>query len=404
MVADPELPASWRKTFMTLWLGCFMTGLNFSMTMPFMALYIETLHPYGKFELNLYAGLAFAVTYLAQAIVSPLWGNLADQKGRKLMCLRASGVMTFTIFAVGLVHHAWTIVLLRFVQGAFSGYINNATAFMAGETPHNRSGAVMANMMTANVTGNLLGPLVGGLLAGFAGYRVTFFVCGAMMGIVFLLTLFNTKEHFTPISAKKMKPMKEIFAQLENKQLIIAMFITTLFIQSALMSIAPIVSLLVKSLMHGTGNVSFVSGVVAAMPGFGTLLVASRLGVKMDKIGPLKVLVFGLVAAMVVFLPMYFVTSPWSLGFWRFLLGIANAALLPAVQTVLTVSVPREAFGRIFSYNQSFQAAGAMLGSMMGSLISGLFNYQAVFLVTAALMALNLFLIWKVHRPLENEK
>ena len=172
MVADPELPASWRKTFMTLWLGCFMTGLNFSMTMPFMALYIETLHPYGKFELNLYAGLAFAVTYLAQAIVSPLWGNLADQKGRKLMCLRASGVMTFTIFAVGLVHHAWTIVLLRFVQGAFSGYINNATAFMAGETPHNRSGAVMANMMTANVTGNLLGPLVGGLLAGFAGYLI----------------------------------------------------------------------------------------------------------------------------------------------------------------------------------------------------------------------------------------
>ena len=68
---------------------------------------------------------------------------------------------------------------------SFSGYINNATAFMAGETPHNRSGAVMANMMTANVTGNLLGPLVGGLLAGFAGYRVTFFVCGAMMGIVF---------------------------------------------------------------------------------------------------------------------------------------------------------------------------------------------------------------------------
>ncbi len=41
---------------------------------------------------------------------------------------------------------------------------------------------------------------------------------------------------------------------------------------------------------------------------------------------------------------------------------------------------------------------------MMGSLISGLFNYQAVFLVTAALMALNLLLIWKVHRPLENEK
>ncbi|MBD5069922.1 MAG: multidrug efflux MFS transporter [Lactobacillus sp.] len=398
MATEAKQPASWRKTFITLWIGCFMTGLNFSMTMPFMALYIETLYPYGKFELNLYSGLAFAVTYLAQAIVSPLWGSLADQKGRKLMCLRASGVMTFTIFAVGLVHHAWTIVLLRFIQGAFSGYINNAVAFIAGETPHERSGSVMANMMTANVTGNLLGPLVGGLLAGFAGYRVTFFVCGAMMGIVFLLTLFNTKEHFTPIPAKKMKPMKEIFRQLENKNLIFTMFVTTLFVQSALMSIAPIVSLLVKSLMHGAGNVSLASGIVAAMPGFGTLLVASRLGVKMDSVGPLKILTLGLVAATLVFIPMYFVSSPWTLGFWRFLLGIANAALLPAVQTVLTISVPREAFGRIFSYNQSFQAAGSMIGSMMGAFISGIFDYQAVFVVTAMLMFINLILILKMRR------
>lgn len=403
METTEKLPSSWKKTFITLWIGCFMTGLNFSMTMPFMSLYIETLHPYGKFELNLYSGLAFAVTYLAQAIVSPIWGNLADRKGRKLMCLRAAGVMTFTIFAVGLVHHAMTIIILRFVQGAFSGYINNATAFMASETPHSRSGSVMSNMMTASVTGNLIGPLVGGLLAGWAGYRVTFFVCGAMMGIVFLLTLFNTKEHFTPVEATKMRPIKEIFATLENQKLIVVMFITTLFVQAALMSIAPIISLLVKELMHGQGNVSFVSGIVAAMPGFGTLLVASRLGVKMDRIGPLKILVIGLAAATLVFIPMYFVSSPWSLGMWRFLLGIANAALMPAVQTLLTISVPDEAFGRIFSYNQSFQAAGSMIGAVLGSIISGLFDYQVVFLVTACLMLCDLLLVWSVGSPFKKE-
>ena len=42
MVADPELPASWRKNFYDPLARVFYDGTEFSMTMPFMALYIET--------------------------------------------------------------------------------------------------------------------------------------------------------------------------------------------------------------------------------------------------------------------------------------------------------------------------------------------------------------------------
>ena len=104
------------------------------------------------------------MTFIAQAIVSPFWGSLADQKGRKLMCMRASGVMALTI---SLTEHAIYIVIMRFIQGAFSGYINNATALMAGETPHEKSGWVMSQMMTAGTAGNLVGPLLGGALSSF---------------------------------------------------------------------------------------------------------------------------------------------------------------------------------------------------------------------------------------------
>ena len=54
------------------------------------------------------------------------------------------------------------IICMRFLQGLFSGYINNATALMAGETPHQRSTRVMSQMMTAGTAGNLVGPLIGG--------------------------------------------------------------------------------------------------------------------------------------------------------------------------------------------------------------------------------------------------
>ena len=90
-------PAGWHKAFYTLWLGCFITGMGYSMTMPFVSLFISDLGNYSKLQINLYSGLAFAMTFIAQAIVSPYWGSLADRKGRKLMCMRASGVMAITI-------------------------------------------------------------------------------------------------------------------------------------------------------------------------------------------------------------------------------------------------------------------------------------------------------------------
>ena len=185
---------------------------------------------------------------------------------------------------------------------------------------------------------------------------------------------------------------------MKNRRLIFFMFATTLLVQMSLMSISPIISLLVKQLMHGVGNVSFVSGIVAAMPGFGTLLVASRLGNKMDEVGPLKILMLGLILATCLFVPMYFASSPVSLGGLRFALGMANAAMLPAVQTVLTTSVPHEAFGRIFSWNQSFQAAGGMFGPMIGSSVSSIFSYQSVFLATAIFVFIDFWIVFSVRK------
>lgn len=392
-LANEHFPTGWHKTFYTLWIGCFITGMGYSMTMPFISLFINELGNFSRFQLNLYSGLAFAMTFISQAIVSPYWGSLADRKGRKLMCMRASGVMAVTIFLTGLSTNVWMIIILRFLQGAFSGYINNATALMAGETPHSKSGWVMTAMMTAGVTGNLVGPLLGGVLSGWFGYRIPFFITGFLMLAVFFATWFITKEHFTPITKQALKPMSELMHQIPNVKLIVVMFITTMIVQSSVMSIDPIVSLYVKELMHNHGNIALVAGVVAATPGLGNLVAASKVGHTMDKIGPVKVLITGLLVATILFIPMIFTKSPWHLAFWRFLLGLANAALLPAAQTILTLDVPQEAFGRVFSYNQSFQAAGSVLGSMMGSMISGLYSYPAIFAVTGLTLLVNLLLV-----------
>ena len=78
------------------------------------------------------------------------------------------------------------------------------------------------------------------------------------------------------------------------------------------------------------------------------------------------------------YFPQGFVSSVWTLGLLRFMIGISDGALFPTVQTLLSKNTPRELTGTIFSWNQSFQAAGSMLGSLLGGAVSGWFDESLV--------------------------
>lgn len=386
---------TWQKNLIVLWFGTFMAGIGFSLVMPFMSLYIDSLGSYSNQQLNFWSGITFSSTFLITAIVSPLWGRLADQKGRKLMLLRASLGMAIVISLMGNVGNVYQLIGLRLLQGVFSGYISNATALVATGTPREKSGQVLGTLATGAVTGNLLGPLVGGVTASIFGYRLTFFITGSILFLVFLLSLFFVHEEFTPVEKNDMLPAKEIFHSLKYPHVVIGMFVTTLIIQASNNSISPIISLYIRQLMHNHGNVTLVSGIIASIPGIATLIAAPRFGRLGDKIGSEKILGIGLIFAMLVFLPMSIVTNVWQLAFLRFLVGISDACLLPAVQALITKYSPQEAAGRIFSYNQSFQAAGNVVGPMIGSSVSSIFGYRGVFISTSALVLTNYLL---VHR------
>lgn len=383
----------WEKNLIVLWCGTFMAGIAFSLIMPFLSLYIDTLGNFSKAELNFYSGITYSATFLVMAFISPLWGKLADRKGRKLMILRASLGMAIVIALMGAVTNVYQLIFLRLLQGVFSGYVSNSNALVATETPKEHSGKALGILITGNVTGTLFGPLFGGFVAANFGYRVTFLITGSILFAVFLLSTFLVHENFVPVKKSAMKSAKEIFQELPNRRVIIGMLLTTMLIQLGNFSISPILSLYIRQLMHYHGPVTIVSGIIASLPGFSTLIAAPRLGALGDKIGMEKILMFGMLAAAAVYLPMAFAVNVWQLGILRFLIGITNAALLPAVQALLAKDSPASATGRIFSYNQSFQALGNVSGPLVGSVVSGIWNYNSVFISTALIIFLGFFLV-----------
>lgn len=192
--------------------------------------------------------------------------------------------------------------------------------------------------------------------------------------------------------------MREVVTSLKNPKLVLSLFVTTLIIQIATGSIAPILTLYVRELAGNVSNIAFISGMIASVPGVAALLSAPRLGKLGDRIGPEKILITALIFSVLLLIPMSYVQTPLQLGILRFLLGAADGALLPAVQTLLVYNSTNQIAGRIFSYNQSFRDIGNVTGPLMGAAISANYGFRAVFLVTAGVVLFNAVYSWNSLR------
>ncbi|MCY0880904.1 MAG: MFS transporter, partial [Firmicutes bacterium] len=92
----------WRRTLYILWAANFIMMAGMSLVIPFLPIYIEHLGVHPLSAVERWSGIVFSGTFMISAFVQPLWGKLADRKGRKLMLVRSSLGMAFFMAAMGL--------------------------------------------------------------------------------------------------------------------------------------------------------------------------------------------------------------------------------------------------------------------------------------------------------------
>ncbi|MEX5410125.1 multidrug efflux MFS transporter [Atlantibacter hermannii] len=382
---------SWKVNLISVWFGCFFTGLAISQILPFLPLYVAQLGVTSHEALSMWSGLTFSVTFLVSAIVSPMWGSLADRKGRKLMLLRASLGMAVAILLQAFATNVWQLFFLRALMGLTSGYIPNAMALVASQVPRERSGWALSTLSTAQISGVIAGPLMGGFLADWVGLHWVFLLTAGLLMVSFVVTLLFIKEGVRTVVTKDQRLSgKAVFASLPYPGLIVSLFVTTLVIQLCNGSVGPILALFIQSLAPDSGNIAFLSGLIAAVPGVSALMSAPRLGKLGDRIGTARILMATLIVAVALFFAMSFVTNPVQLGILRFLLGFADGAMLPAVQTLLLKYSSDQITGRIFGYNQSFMYLGNVVGPLMGAGVSAAAGFRWVFIATALVVLINI--------------
>ncbi|WP_412080096.1 multidrug efflux MFS transporter [Streptococcus gallolyticus] len=374
------------------WLGNFFTGASFSLVMPFMALYVEQLGA-PKNKVEWYAGLAVSLSALTSALIAPVWGRLADRYGRKPMMVRASLMMTFTMGGLAFVPNVFWLLVLRILNGLFSGYVPNSTALIASQAPKNRSGYALGTLATGVIGGSLVGPLLGGVLAEILGIRQVFLLVGFILLICNLMTVFLVKEDFQPVTKAEALSTRELFSSIKDKQILIGLFVTSMIIQVSAQSIAPILTLYIRHLGQ-TENLMFVSGLIVSALGFSSMLSSSTLGKIGDRIGNHRLLLIALFYSFSMYVLCALAQNSLQLGIVRFLYGFGTGALMPSINSLLTKITPREGISRIFSYNQMFMNMGQVIGPFIGSAIATGLGYRSVFYVTSLIVFVNF--VWSL--------
>ncbi|HEY0296374.1 MAG TPA: MFS transporter [Bordetella sp.] len=388
---------NWQRNLLVCLFGSFSTILGMTLMLPFLPIYVEQLGVHGHAAIVQWSGVAYGAAFVTAGLVAPLWGHLGDRYGRKSMLIRASLGMAICVSLMGLCTNIWQLVGLRLLIGLAGGYSSGSTILVAVQTPRERSGWALGLLSSGVMAGNLVGPLVGGVLPQLIGLRATFWAAGALISITFLATVLLVKE--APRAAKKAVPKAAgagTWSQIPRKQVVIAMLATGLLLLFANMSIEPIITVYVSTLVSDPRQVTLVAGLAMSAAALGSILSASQLGRLADRIGHSSVIVYALAVAALLLIPQAFVTAGWQLVVLRFLMGLALGGLLPCIAAVIRHNVPEHGVGAMLGYSISAQFTGQFVGPVAGGFIGGHIGMRAVFLATSALLLLGSVYNWCV--------
>lgn len=376
----PASPVDWRRNLIVLSVVQVFSTLGFSLIFPFLSLYVRELGVRTSGSLEFWAGMAFSMQALTMMIASPIWGVIADRSGRKLMLERATLGGAVLLAAMGFAQNAEQLVFLRALQGATTGVIAANNALVAAQVPKEQSGFALGVLNMARWIGVSGGPIVGGVLGEFFGFRESFWITGALLGIAGLAVVFLVEEDFHPVERSQRPSFwasyKALFATSQMRSLYVLAFLRSLGATITL----PFMALFVLTLNRGeAAGATAMTGFIIGLSAFTSAASAVYLGHLGDRIGHGRVLVGSAIASALLYAPQVFVTSVWQLAVLQALSGVAMGGLIPSIVALMNLYAPTGGQGVTYGLDNSVQASGRVVAPMLAAALTSWMGYRGVF-------------------------
>jgi MFS transporter, DHA1 family, multidrug resistance protein len=381
----PQHTQSWQTTLYILFTAQLLSIIGFAFALPFLPFYIRELGVPERL-IPVWAGILAASGALVMAFFSPLWGWLADRRGRKIMVERAMFGGAVLTFAMGMVDNVWQLLILRLLSGATTGTISASIAMVSTVVPQSRLGYSLGLMQVAVFLGMTLGPWIGGLLADTIGYRQTLMAGGAILLMGGLLVLVWTKEQFTRPSEEALRDSGRLLSLLAYTGFPAMLALFFLF-HFTVHFVAPILPLFIETVCDPRrGGVASTTGFLFAISGGMSALAAGGVGYLSDRVGYKSLILFNIVLTAVSMVLHGMAQSIPQLALVRVLYGLAAGGILPAMNALVGRLIPPNSYGKAYGLTSSMTALGMAAGPFLGGIMAAWLGYRWPFVFVGAMM------------------
>ena len=385
---ENEKPHVWKQNLPVPRIAAFLCCASYTSCIPFLPVYLLRDLGVAPEEVNFWAGLSFAVTFLGCTIMAPYWGALADHVGQRKMALRAGYGLALTYFLTGVCQNVYQLLAVRVLCGVVAGFVPACMSMASSSLPENRMGWGMGLMQTALSSGTIMGPLMGGYMASWFGMRMSFYVGSLALfaGTIAVMLVVKDLTILQRGSFNASSLWHDLQDTLRNREL---RFIMLMFfmVQTCVMTIQPLIPMHVGQLMGAMGDDAVkMSGVIFSLAGFAGILAAPFWGKRGQSYGYVRI--FALVTFTAGFINLFqvFIQDVWQFAAIQFVYGLFLAGAVPNINANLTVVTDKNTRGKAFGLSTSANQFGGVVGPLLGGVLGACMSTRHVLVATGCIL------------------
>lgn len=389
----------WRRNLYVIWFATFASLTGGNLVQPFLPLFIN--RDLGVSDPGMAAiwfGIATSGSGVAQAMLAPIWGILADRHGRKKMLVRAQFAIGTANGLLSFVGSPWQLVGLRVVQGMFSGVVGASRALVAGSVPRDRVPYAMGLIQSAIFMGQTLGPMLGGILGSTIGFRAAFFSTAAINFVAGTLAVMYVKEQPMATGTGRQGRGKGSLREMLRSRPLAILFGMFFLTSVGNMMSRPILSLLLQD-VDPDHDVAFTAGLAFSVLGISGAIASVASTRNGGRVG-LRHLVMG--AALVSGVATYVIglaTSPTMVLATLVFVGLAQGILASSSTALISMFAPANRQGTAFGMLTSAQSLAMGAGPLAGGILASATDLRMPFAAAGALLVAGALLILAVPAP-----
>ena len=396
---------SWKTNLYAIWFAQIIAVMGFGFGIPFIPYYIQELGMEDPEKIKFVTAVLSAAPAIGMGIMAPVWGILSDRFGKKLMLLRAMVFASFIIAGMGMVTNVTQLIILRGMQGLFTGTITASSAFIATTTPKKKLSYALGFLSSSTFIGFSIGPALGGVVAESFGYRISFYIGGIVMVIGFLSVLIFAKENKEEYKEAREKEQNETEKKKYRYRIreiltfdILIMLLIMFFMRLTHSIFVPYIPLLVQGYRGTIEGSASVTGYINAFAGFMTALsglTISRLGDRYNKLWIVRILlIFGVLLSILLYIFDSIFVFTVIYGTLMFFIG----SIEPLLMSQTSQNTDKNKRGALFGVQSTVRSFGWAIAPFIGSAIAIEFSIRTIIITMPFFFGISLLIIYLYNK------